>query len=178
MSQIQVDTTITLSVIVMFCSILSPILTTWINNRNQRRLKVMEYQRLEREEAIKRQLDIYDGYIRAVGACMDHPTEESLADFSIHTKLILYYIQDQDLREDVISLEQSIRSQTSGIRKPAEQSNAYYDLYQPLLSVLDRISALRPELPAIDYDGCLMHIFKFIARQFRRFKQKSRSSAE
>ena len=78
----EVDLTVTISVIIALCAILSPILTAIINNCHDTKLKKLEYEHLEREEERKHERELYEGYIRAAG--------------------------DEEIRKDIILLEKTI----------------------------------------------------------------------
>ena len=49
----EIDLTISISVILAVCAIISPIATTLINNRYQLKLKDLEYQQKEKEDSVR-----------------------------------------------------------------------------------------------------------------------------
>lgn len=104
----KVDLTVTISVIIALCAILSPILTAIINNCHDTKLKKLEYEHLEREEERKHEREMYEGYIRAAGSCIQYPGKEQKANFGEHSSLLVYAVPDDEIRDDMILLEKII----------------------------------------------------------------------
>lgn len=104
----QIDLTFTITGILAICSIGSSVVTTWLNNRHQEAMKELEYKHLERQEERNRDRDIYEGYIRSAGACIHDLCPDNLRDFGAHSSLLMYVVQDDALRADMLRLEKGI----------------------------------------------------------------------
>ena len=96
------------AMVVAFCSLFSPALTAYFNNRHQRKMKELEYAHQEREAQQKRECEIYEGYIRAAGAAVQSGTLDNLSEFGSHSALAMYYAP-KELREDMLSLERLVK---------------------------------------------------------------------
>ena len=92
------------AMVVAICALISPILTAIFNNWHQRKMKQMEYDHQEREDQLKREREIYEGYIRAAGAAVQSGTLDNLSEFGSHSALAMYYAP-KELREDMLSKE-------------------------------------------------------------------------
>lgn len=115
------------AMIVSICALISPILTAIFNNWHQRKMKQMEYDHQEREEQIRREREIYEGYIRAAGAAIQYQTKESVQSFGEHSALAMYYVPEE-LREDMLLLEKMVK-----------QSSAYEDWLVKKVDLLNKI---------------------------------------
>ena len=72
----EIDLTISISVILAVCAIISPIATTLINNRYQLKLKDLEYQQKEKESSFFYRRGVYEDYLRCTGKCIAHPVQQ------------------------------------------------------------------------------------------------------
>ena len=75
------------AMVVALCSLLSPALTAYFNNRHQQKMKEIEYAHQEREAQQKRECEIYEGYIRVAGAAVQSGTLDNLSEFGSHSAL-------------------------------------------------------------------------------------------
>ena len=78
------------AMVVSLCALVSPMLTAIFNNWHQQKMKQMEYDHQEREERVRREREIYEGYIRAAGAAVQSETLENLSEFGSHSALAMY----------------------------------------------------------------------------------------
>lgn len=80
------------AMVVSICALISPILTAICNNWHQRKMKQMEYDHQEREDRLKREREIYEGYIRAAGAAVQSETLDNLSDLALiqHWQCIMH----------------------------------------------------------------------------------------
>ena len=115
------------AMVVAFCSLFSPALTAYFNNRHQRNLKELEYAHQEREAQQKREREIYEGYIRAAGAAVQSGTLDNLSEFGSHSALAMYYAP-KELREDMLSLERLVK-----------RTSATQDLHSMKVELLNKI---------------------------------------
>lgn len=112
---------------VSICALISPILTAICNNWHQRKMKQMEYDHQEREDHLKRECEIYEGYIRAAGAAVQSETLDNLSEFGSHSALAMYYAP-KELREDMLSLERLVK-----------RTSATQDLHSMKVELLNKI---------------------------------------
>ena len=115
------------AMVVAFCSLFSPALTAYFNNRHQRKMKELEYAHQEREAQQKREREIYEGYIRAAGAAVQSGTLDNLSEFGSHSSLAMYYAP-KELREDMLSLERLVK-----------RTSATQDLHSMKVELLNKI---------------------------------------
>ena len=158
----EVDLTVTISVIIALCAILSPILTAIINNCHDTKLKKLEYEHLEREEERKHERELYEGYIRAAGSCIQYPGKEQKTNFGEHSSLLAYAVPDEEIRKDIILLEKTI-----------DRSDKAYSV-ELLVSISQRLRQIRQPWKYNDYkESCnyRQRIYKVACRLFRRNPQ-------
>lgn len=87
----------------------------------------MEYDHQEREDQLKREREIYEGYIRAAGAAVQSGTLDNLSEFGSHSALAMYYAP-KELREDMLSLERLVK-----------RTSATQDLHSMKVELLNKI---------------------------------------
>lgn len=100
------------AMIVSFCALLSPMLTALCNNWHQQKMKRMDYEHQEHDERIKREREIYEGYIRAAGAAIQSPTVENLQEYGSHSALAAYYVP-KEIQKDILAMDKLISYETS-----------------------------------------------------------------
>lgn len=105
----KLDLSFTITAIIAICALVSPIATTIINNCHQKSMRKLEYREQEKQRKIERQREIYEDYLRAAGACIQHANPESLLEFGRHSAQILCYVPD-DLIDDIQRLERLVIS--------------------------------------------------------------------
>ena len=115
------------AMVVSLCALVSPMLTAIFNNWHQQKMKQMEYDHQEREERVRREREIYEGYIRAAGAAVQSETLENLSEFGSHSALAMYYAS-KELREDMPSLERLVK-----------RTSATQDLHSMKVELLNKI---------------------------------------
>ena len=72
------DLTISISVILTICAIISPIATTIINNRYQIKIKKIELQQEHFKNTVLYKRSIYENYLKYAGRCISSPDPDSL----------------------------------------------------------------------------------------------------
>lgn len=87
----KIDLTITISVIVALCAIVSPIATAIINNRYQLRLKKMEMKQKQLESTVLYIKSIFENYLKYGGRCISHADPNALKDYGEYYLLALLY---------------------------------------------------------------------------------------
>lgn len=101
------DLSFTITAIIAICALISPVATTLINNHHQKVMKKLEYEAQEKQRQITRKREIFEDYLCAAGACLQHATPESLVDYGRHSSLVLAYVPE-DLQNDIRDLEECI----------------------------------------------------------------------
>lgn len=96
------DLTISISVIVALCAIVSPIFTAIINNRYQIKIKRLELSRQEYSDSVLYRRNIYENYLKHAGRCIYHSDLDALKDYGEFYYAALMYAPD-DLQKDMIS---------------------------------------------------------------------------
>lgn len=105
----SLDLSFTITAIIAVCALVSPIVTTVINNHHQKAMKRLEYEEQEKQRRIERQREIYEGYFQAAGACIQYANPDSLLEFGRHSAQLLYYAPD-DLIDEIQQIESLILS--------------------------------------------------------------------
>lgn len=105
-----IDLSLTITAIIGLAAIFSPILTSLINNHHQLKMKKLE---LQHEDALRREAyerEIYEGYIRAAGACTQVHGADLLRKFGEASSVAQFYVPD-DVREKMQKLEKVLRGE-------------------------------------------------------------------
>lgn len=77
----KIDLTVTVSIIIALCAIISPILTAIINNHHQLKLRKLELREKQYENTIVYQRSIFENYLRASGKCITHANPDALREY-------------------------------------------------------------------------------------------------
>lgn len=96
------------AMVVAFCSLFSPALTAYFNNKHQQKMKEIEYAHQEQVERRAYEREIYEGYIRAAGAAIQSASPENLKEYGSHSALVAYYVPE-NIRNDILKLDKQIR---------------------------------------------------------------------
>lgn len=96
------DLTVTISVIITLCAIISPILTAIINNRHQFKVLKMEAEQRRFEKTILYRRTIFENYLRFSGKCISHADEESMQEYGEYYLLALMYAP-ANIKHEMIS---------------------------------------------------------------------------
>lgn len=103
----KVDLTITISVVIAICAIISPIITTILNNCHQLKLKKLDMELESKKSSSFYKRGIYEDYLRLVGKCVTYANQEAMREYgSIYPLALIYF--PESLREDLFSLNESI----------------------------------------------------------------------
>lgn len=105
----KIDLTISISVILALCAIISPMLTAIINNHHQIKLKRIEIKQQEYRESVLYQRDIFEKYLKYAGRCIYYADHEALKDYGEYYYSALMYasneIQTDMLKANSLMLE-------------------------------------------------------------------------
>ena len=105
----KVDITITISVIVAICSIVSPIATTILNNIHNTKIKKMELKDKHYKRTILHIQGIYEEYLKSAGNIRMVPKDELLEQYSTYYLLALFHAPP-DLQKQMIKVNRLIES--------------------------------------------------------------------
>ena len=103
------DLSFTITAIIAICALVSPILTAIINNIFQLLLRRQEFKHEEKLADEEHEREVFEGYVRAAGACIQVQNTEALHEFGRHSSQAMYYVPE-DIREEMLKLEKSIRT--------------------------------------------------------------------
>lgn len=101
------DLSFTITAIIAICALASPVVTTLINNHHQKVIKKLECAEQEKQRQVARKREIFEDYLCAAGACIQHCTPEALLDYGRHSSRVLCYVPE-DLQHDIMALEPRI----------------------------------------------------------------------
>ncbi len=104
----MIDLTITVSVIIALCAIISPILTSLINNRHQRQLKKLEIKEQRYQETVIYKKNIFEKYLKCASRCVIYANEDSLRDYGEHYLIALMYAPE-DIQEQMMKTHDMIK---------------------------------------------------------------------
>ncbi|MDE7435726.1 MAG: hypothetical protein K2N01_07925 [Lachnospiraceae bacterium] len=97
----KIDLTISISVIVALCAIISPMITTIINNRHQVKIKHMEHSQQKYEDTALHYRNVYENYLKHAGRCIYYSDNDALKDYGEYYYSALMYAPS-DIRTDMI----------------------------------------------------------------------------
>ena len=86
--------------IVALSAIVSPIITTIINNKHILKLRALDDKRIKYEESTKYKQSIIENYIKYAGRCISHADQEPIRDYGEYYFLALTYAPN-DIREQM-----------------------------------------------------------------------------
>lgn len=109
-----IDLSITITAIIGIAAIVSPILTALLNNHHLKVMKRMELDYAARQREADHENEIFDGYIRAAGACIQKHAVESLLTFGEYSGLAKYYVP-KEIRNNMELLEKNIMTDDKAV---------------------------------------------------------------
>lgn len=95
------------SIVVTLSAFGSSILTSYLTNSFQLKLKKLEFSHNEHKSSIAHLRKIYEDYILAASACVHFKSQEAIHDFSMCSGLALYYAPPY-LQEKMMQLQKQI----------------------------------------------------------------------
>lgn len=91
----KIDLTITISVVIAICAIISPVITTLLNNHHALKMKKLEMKLTEQEKSTLYKRGIYENYLRLTSQCIMHPSAQNLADYgNIYPMALIYFPEE------------------------------------------------------------------------------------
>lgn len=103
----KVDLTITISVVIAICAIISPVITTILNNHHQLKLKKLELKAENEKTTYFYKRGIYENYLKYSGRCITLATRENLSEYGETYMLALIYFPE-NLQPELIKINESI----------------------------------------------------------------------
>ncbi len=97
----EFDLTVSISVVLALCAIISPILTAIINNRHQTKIKRMELSQQEYRDTILYHRDVYENYLKHAGRCIYYADQDALKDYGEYYYAALMYAP-HDVHSDMV----------------------------------------------------------------------------
>ena len=98
---------IIISCVTLAAAILCPVLTAWINNRHQFKLKKLELSDTAARLQLQHEQDIIENYLKNAGACIQNSTYENLALYNSYYSLAFQYIP-KELHSQMKALNSNI----------------------------------------------------------------------
>ena len=95
--------------IVALSAILSPIITTIINNKHNLKIRALDAKRLKYEETTKYKQSIIENYIKHTGRCISHADKDLMRDYGEYYFLALTYAPN-DIREQMKEIHSHMRA--------------------------------------------------------------------
>lgn len=90
----KIDLTITISVIVALASIISPIITTALNNRHQYKIKKLELEQLEYERTTLYKRKIFENYLKGLSMVSQCKNPDAISIYAEYYPLAFMYLPE------------------------------------------------------------------------------------
>lgn len=101
------DVSITISVVIAICAILSPICTSLINNHHCYKMNRTEMDYVMKNKSIHYKRKVYENYLRSAGKCVTYADAEALRKYGESYMLALIYFPEE-FQSILISINKSI----------------------------------------------------------------------
>lgn len=105
----KVDLTITISVVIAICAIISPVITTLLNNRHLYKMRKLDIKLEKEKSAYFYKRGVYEDYLKATGRCCAHGDQRNLNDYGAIYALALIYFPEE-LRPELIHINDLINN--------------------------------------------------------------------
>jgi hypothetical protein len=96
----KLELSFTITAIVALMSLLSPIITTLLNNRHQLKIRKLELDQKQSENTVLYMRNIFENYVSALGKLPAYPTNEALAEYGKYYSLAYMYLPE-NLQSDM-----------------------------------------------------------------------------
>lgn len=103
----EIDLTITVTVVIAVCAIISPIITTLLNNHHLYKMRKLDMRLETQKTSYFYKRGIYEEYLKAAGRCVAHANAERLNEYGEVYLLALIYFPE-DLQTELITINESI----------------------------------------------------------------------
>ena len=105
-----IDLTLNITSILALVAIVSPIITTLLNNKHQEKMKNREYDNENKKASFFYRRGVYEEYLRCVGQYVSFGDTDVLKDYGKIYPLALIYFPD-NLFDELIAIDADIQSQ-------------------------------------------------------------------
>lgn len=105
----EIDISITISVIVALCAIVSPILTAIINNCHQTKIKKLELSEERYKNTVVYKREIFENYLKFAGRCIAYSDDSALQEYGKYYLLALMYAPSH-LQQEMIETHDLMRT--------------------------------------------------------------------
>lgn len=90
----KLDISFTITAIVALVALISPIITTLLNNRHQLNIRKLELAQKHTENTVLYKRNIFENYVSALGKLNANPTPETLDEYGKYYSLAYMYLPD------------------------------------------------------------------------------------
>ncbi|RGZ70226.1 hypothetical protein [Lachnospira eligens] len=104
----KVDLTVTISVIIAICAIISPIITTLLNNHHICKMRKLDDAAQLQKDSYFYKRGIYEDYLRCTCRCITAASPAALNDYGKAYALALIYFPNE-LQDKIIALNNDIK---------------------------------------------------------------------
>ena len=122
----EIDLTITISVVIAVCAIISPVITTLLNNHYAYKIKKLDMKNEAEKASYFYKRGVYENYLKYTGRCISYATGDALNQYGEVHALALMYFPDQ-FRNELIEINHFI------------QNNEYYKAASILNSLAPKL---------------------------------------
>lgn len=96
----KLELSFTITAIVALISLISPIVTTLLNNRHQLKIRKLELAQKQSENTVLYMRNIFENYVSALGKLPAHATNEALEEYGKYYPLAYMYLPE-NLQSDM-----------------------------------------------------------------------------
>ncbi len=104
---LTVDLTVTISVILGCAAVVAPVLTALINNRHNKKMRVLEIQHEKYKDTVVYQRKLIETYLQKTAKCIESNTYDTTSEYAESFGAVSLYLPD-DLRKIVVALDKAI----------------------------------------------------------------------
>ena len=99
----EIDLTITITVVIAVCAIVSPIITTLLNNHHLYKMRKLDMKLDTEQKARFYKRDVYEDYLKTAGKCIACSNNENMSAYGEAYMLALIYFPSE-LRNELIHI--------------------------------------------------------------------------
>lgn len=90
----KLDLSFTITAIVALIALISPIITTLLNNRHQLKIRKLELEQKQSENSVLYKRNIFENYVSSLSKLTANPTNESLSEYGKCYSLAYMYLPE------------------------------------------------------------------------------------
>lgn len=105
----KIDLTISITVIVAIAAIISPVITTLLNNHYQLKIKKMEMQQKQYEDTVLYRRQVIENYLQALSVIMQNFSRSNLEIYAKYYSIAYLYLPDT-IQEEMSNINHEIYS--------------------------------------------------------------------